>query len=333
MKKIVFMGSDPIAIPMLNHLLANAGGKYELAAVFSQPDRPAGRGKKLSSNPISKWALDRDIILFRPEKRSEHDLEFLIHAQIDLVLVMAYGHIIKQDFLDTPRLGWLNFHASLLPQYRGASPIVGAIASGDHQTGVTLMKMVLEMDAGPVVDKEVVPIQAKDTSDTVRKKIANGCVPLIERNLVKVLEGRVNYRPQNESMVSYTRKIKKGDGRLNFNMPGDLLLRRIQALTPWPGAFFEYKGERIKVASCHVESMIGKAEIGRVLGLKDGTFQIAVSGDQKLCIESFQRPGKKMLIAADFLRGYNIPSGIILESGVSEALVDGEPFPYLTKKS
>ncbi len=145
MKKIAFMGSDPISVPLLEYLLSHGGREYELVAVYSQPDKPSGRGQRMSPNPISQWALDRDLLLFRPEKPSEQDIEFLVKSKIDLVLVMAYGHILRQNFLDTPPLGCLNFHASLLPKYRGASPIVGAIASGDKQTGVTLMKMVAKL--------------------------------------------------------------------------------------------------------------------------------------------------------------------------------------------
>lgn len=330
MKKIAFMGSDPIALPLLNFLWSQKSTDYQLVGVISQPDRPSGRGHKVTPNAISAWALEKGLPLFRPEKPSEIELEWLKETPIDLVLVMAYGHIIKQNFLDTPPLGMLNFHGSLLPQYRGASPVEAAIASGDTETGISLMQMVAKMDAGGVMNQEKVEITDEDTSESLRLKLGECCVPLIERNLPIILKGEHKFVPQDESKVTYTRKISKEDGWLNFNSPAKTLDYRIRALTPWPGGSFKTGDIVIKIGSCSSLEVNQKFCPGTVIGVdENGDNGLLVStGKGTLCLKSLQRPGGRMLPIQEFLRGFPIEKGTVLESGPMNPLVNTTPFPW-----
>ncbi len=324
------MGSDPIALPLLNFLHSRGGNDYKLVGVISQPDRPSGRGHKITANPISVWAFEKGLSLFRPEKPSEMELEWLRKESIDLVLVMAYGHIIRQNFLDTPPLGMINFHGSLLPKYRGASPVEAAVASGDEETGISLMDMVAKMDAGGVMDQEKVKISDTDTSESLRIKLGECCVPLIERNLPIILKGKHTFIPQDESKVTYTRKIVKEDGWLNFNYPAKTLECRVRALTPWPGGSFKIGDVVIKIGFCSaldIDQIDQEFYPGTVIGADDKGLLVS-TGDGVLCLEALQRPGGRMLPIKEFLRGFPIENGTVLESGPMNSLVSSTPFPW-----
>lgn len=330
MKKIAFMGSDPIAIPLLNYLYSDTNNNYQLIGIISQPDRPSGRGHKVSPNPISSWALENNLPLFRPEKLSEMELAWLKDNSIDLVLVMAYGHIIKKNFLEAPSLGMLNFHGSLLPAYRGASPIESAIASGDKITGISLMQMVIKMDAGDILDQERIQINQNDTSASLRLKFADACVPLIARNMAIILEGKCCFTPQDESKVTYTRKINKEDGWLNFHASAKELDCRVRALTPWPGGFFKIGETMIKIGSCVPLEEDLKAIPGTIVGTNEKGLLIG-TGQGTLCLTTLQRPGAKMLPIHDFLRGFPLTTGMKIESGPMLPLVSSTPFPWKSK--
>lgn len=330
MKKIAFMGSDVIVLPLLDYLYENSGKEYQLVGIISQPDRPSGRGKKMLPNPVSAWAMEHGIRLFRPEKPSEEELEWLRQEGIDLVLVWAYGHIIKQEFLDTPPLGMLNCHASLLPKFRGAACPEAAIASGERVTGLTLMKMVKKMDAGDVLDKEVVEISSTETSASLREKLSYAGVPLISRNLPAILSGKAKFTPQDETEVSFTRKLSKEDAWLNFKASAIELERRVRAQTPWPGACFKFNETVIKIGAC--EALEGEGEVpGTVIGA-DALGLYVATGEGVLLLKSLQRPGRPMVPAADFLRGFPIEKGTVLESGVMPSLVSNTPSPFLYAK-
>ena len=321
--KWVFMGSDGIALPALRFLRARP--ELELAAVFTQPDRPAGRGKQARPNAIKQWAEAEGVPVRQPERLDEAALEDLRAAGPRLVLVMAYGHILRRAWLDCPPLGTFNLHASLLPAYRGASPIQASVASGDGRGGVTLMRMVRKMDAGPVVDAEAVAIGRRDTGADVEEKLAAACLPLLERNLPALLSRQVQTTPQDESRVSYTRKLVKGDGALDFSRPAEEVARRVNGLFPWPSCSFEYNGLPIRAGLADWSG----GETGKSPGtVVDADDSLAVaSGQGVVHFLKLQRPGGKMLAAADFLRGCSIPTGTVLASRTMPPLVSEKPFP------
>ncbi len=327
MLRIVFMGSDAIALPALNWLAGGGKGVGEVVAVFTQPDRPVGRGQKVQPNAIKLWAEARGLPVFQPQKFGAGEREQLAGFHPDLSLVMAYGHILKQDVIDTPRLGTLNLHTSVLPKYRGASPIQTAIASGETETGVTLMRMVLKLDAGPVADVERVGIEALDTAASVESKLAQACVPLLQRCLPAIESGAQIFTDQIESAVSFCRRLEKSDGVLDFGAPAAVLAARINGLMPWPGCSIVINQQVVKIGVADVVAGSGGSGIpGEVVGADAGGLLVTTTEKTlRLCL--LQRPGGRMLPAPEFLRGTPVPVGTRLTSQTMPPLVSREPFP------
>lgn len=335
--RLVFMGSDPIALPTLEWLTRAAADRVTLVGVFTQPDRPHGRGQKLTPNAIKTWALERGLPVLQPDKLGTADLAALRALAPDSVVVMAYGHILRQEWLDAPPAGIWNLHTSILPKFRGASPIQAAIAAGETETGVTLMRMVLRLDAGPVLDIERVSVDVYETGATLEAKLAAACVPLVARNLDPLFAAAPALATQNDATATFTRRLRKGDGRLDFRVPPVVLARRINALNPWPGAFFPVVDEIIRVGlaepvpfSSAVE-LLGRAGIeapiapGTVLPPASDALLVA-TGAGVLRLLRLQRPGGRMLPAAEFLRGHVVAPGTVLPSADMPELVAAAPF-------
>src|SRR5476651_2552211 len=225
--RLVFLGSDAIALPLLNWLAGEGSTHAQVVAVFTQPDRPVGRGQKIQPNAIKAWALAHGLPVHQPEKLTEDVRAQLAALAPDVALVMAYGHILRDAFIATPRLGTLNLHTSLLPKYRGASPIQTAIASGERETGVTLMRIIRELDAGPIADVERVPIAPRDTASDIEARLSAACVPLLARALPRLRDGSLAFTPQDDSAATYCRRLDKDDGALDFSAPASTLAARI----------------------------------------------------------------------------------------------------------
>jgi methionyl-tRNA formyltransferase len=336
MLRIVFMGSDAIARPALDWLAPSTGSGQagegskvgQVVAVFTQPDRAAGRGQKIQPSEIKLWAQTRGLPVLQPEKFGDRERQQLIDLKPDLMLVMAYGHILKQDVIDAPLLGTLNLHTSILPKYRGASPIQTATASGDKETGVTLMKMVLALDAGPVADVERVVIASLDTAADVEAKLAQACVPLLARCLPKIAASTQTFSGQDASKVSFCRKLEKTDGVLDFSQPAAMLAARINGLMPWPGCAVEINGQVVKPGLADVGHLLDDQppEAGVVLGV-DADGLLIGTGRGILRLRKLLRPGGRMLPAAEFLRGWPVAAGTRLPSRPMPPLVATAPFP------
>ena len=325
---VVFMGSDVIGLPLLQYLHR----VVRLVGIFSQPDRPSGRGKKIRKGPISTWVREQNLPLLQPDKLGEPEMVWLRKQSIDLLVVMAYGHILKKELLNIPALGAFNLHASLLPAYRGASPVEGAVAMGERETGVCLMQMVSQLDAGPVLDRTIVPIKEEETAVQVKEKLAKATVWLFERNLPKMVSGQIACTAQEEVRATFTRKLKKEDGQLDFLAPAAVLAARWRALYPWPGVYFDIRGTRIKVGSARADPTIEESfPPGTILGEKEG-FLLVTTGKGQLKIGHLQRPGGKMLPVPEFLRGFSIALHTKIDSGSMSSLVSEKPFPYKMKK-
>lgn len=319
MLKIVFMGSDAIALPLLNWLAGEGSVQARVVAVFTQPDRPVGRGQKVQANAIKLWAQERGLPVHQPEKLREPELATLQSYGADLALVMAYGHILRDAFIAAPRLGTLNFHTSLLPNYRGASPIQTAVACGERETGVTLMRIVAALDAGPIADVERVAIAPLDTALDVEAKLAAACVPLLARALPKLAAGTQTFREQDHAAATFCRKLAKEDGVLDFARPAAELAARINGLFPWPATTVEIAGQPIKFGLADVAATVTSAPPGAVLGMDQVGLLIAC-GEGVLRVRRLQRPGGRMLEAPEFLRGWPIPTGTVLPSTSMPAL-------------
>ncbi|HEX2852639.1 MAG TPA: methionyl-tRNA formyltransferase [Opitutaceae bacterium] len=315
--RLVFLGSDPIALPLLEWIAGEGSAVGQVVAVFTQPDRPVGRGQKIVPNPIKQWAGARGLPVFQPEKLTEEVRGQLAALGPDVALVMAYGHILRDDFISTPRLGTLNLHTSLLPRYRGASPIQTAIAGGERETGVTLMRIVRRLDAGPVAGAERVTIAPLDTALEVEAKLAAACVPLIARTLPRLRDGTLTFAEQEESAATFCRKLSKEDGTLDFSAPAAVLAARINGLFPSVACNLEFPGQPVKVGLAEAlptNAASGSAPpAGGVLGADREGLLIA-TGEGVLRVRRLQRPGGKMLPAAEFLRGFPAPAGTQLAS-------------------
>lgn len=333
--RIVFLGSDPIARPLLDWLAGDGASTARIAAVFTQPDRPAGRGQTIRPNAIKAWALDRGLPVYQPEKLTDAVRVQFAALEADVALVMAYGHILREEFIATPRLGSLNLHASILPRYRGASPIQAAVAAGERETGVTLMRIVRRLDAGPVAGVERVPIAPLDTAAEIEGKLAAACVPLLARALPKLRGGSLVFTPQDDTLATYCRRLEKEDGRLDFTAPAAVLAARINGLFPWPACSVEINGHNLRLGladalpatvpadpgQIHLISEIG-AGPGTVLGTDpSGPGLLVATGAGVLRVRRMQRPGGRMLETEEFLRGLPVAAGTRLGSRPMPALV------------
>jgi methionyl-tRNA formyltransferase len=299
--RLAFMGSPDFAVPALRAL--HAAG-HEIACVYAQPPRPAGRGQKETPCPVHRAALALGLPVRTPARVKRDAAEHAAFAALDLdaAVVVAYGLILPPPMLDAPRRGCLNIHASLLPRWRGAGPIQAAILAGDAETGITIMRMEEGLDTGPMLLREAVPIGPRATTPELHDALAETGARLI----LRALEQDPPAVPQPEAGVTYAPKIAKEDGRLDWTQPAAALDRRIRALTPWPGCFFRHGAEVIRVLAA--EPAEGGGVPGTVL---DGAPAIAC-GDGALRLTRLQRAGRGALPAAEFLRGYALPVGSVL---------------------
>jgi len=323
--RIVFMGSDRVAIPLLGWLAGEGRAIARIVAVVTGPDRPSGRGQEVNSNAVKAWAAGRDMAVLQPESLDAGALEALRALQPDAVLVVAYGHILRDEFIAVPRHGTFNLHASLLPRYRGASPIQAAIASGDRETGLTLMRIVRELDAGPAGDAERVAISALDTFQEVEARLSAAAIPLVARALPLLARGELPFRPQEGAAASYCRRLDKADGVLDFSSPAAVLAARVNALHPWPSVAVDLTGTPIKLGLADALDQAHAFAPGTVVG-PDALGLLVAAGSGILRLRRLQRPGGRMLDAPEFLRGFAVPAGSIVPSKPMPALVSPKPF-------
>jgi methionyl-tRNA formyltransferase len=316
--KWVFMGSDPIALPLLNWLRDEAAEAVTITAIYTQPDRPVGRGQKVVANEIKRWAVAHGIEVRQPVKLTPVEQAALAADQPDLALVMAYGHILRDAFISVPRFGTVNLHASLLPHLRGASPIQCAIVNGDRETGISLMRIVRELDAGPVADVERVDIAPLDTALDVEEKLAAACVPLIARNLPALVEGKLTFASQDSSQATFCRRLLKTDGGLDFSRTAGELAARINGLYPWPSCHIELAGQTIKLGLAEAIADAGKP--GQVRVSPAGQLEIGTSQGHVRLLK-LQRPGGRMLGAGEFLRGFPVPADTVVSSAPMPDLI------------
>ena len=299
---IVFMGSPEFALPTLRVLADH----YPIAGVVTQPDRPKGRGQSLTSPPVKELALELDLPVIQPRRLREPDaMEQLQVWQPDLIVVTAFGQILKPDVLDLPRFGCINVHASLLPRWRGAAPIQTAILNGDAQTGVTIMRMDPGVDTGPTLSKRTVPILANDTAISLSVRLADLGAELLVETMPTYLEGELVPQPQDESLATYAPMLKKEDGLLDFTQPAAYLARRVRAFNPWPGAFTLWHGQILKICrarpiSIH-HSLITNPTPG--MPLIHQSLPAFVTGDGLLVLDEVQPAGKKPMPGKVFLSG------------------------------
>ena len=322
--RLVLLGSDEIALPAFAS--ARALADVEIVAVYSQPDRPAGRGQEVRANPVAAWARQAGFLLLQPEKLGPADAEQLKAFGVSLGVVMAYGQMLKDDFLQATARGFVNFHGSLLPALRGATPVEGALALGLATTGISLQQVVRKLDAGPLHASASLPILPAEGRVALRARLGILAGELATQSLPKILGGHSATLPQDESLVTYTRRLARQDAALNFSVAAPLLGGRVAALEGWPGSTFEYNGVLIKVGAASAESLAAAAVPGTVLSA--GRHGVLVACGTGACRLTFlQRPGGKMLPAGEFLAGFPLLVGAVLPSAEMPVLVGSVPFP------
>lgn len=300
------MGSPDFSLPTL-HALINAG--QEVVCVYAQPPKPAGRGHKETPCPVHAEANRLGLQTRTPKTlRDPEEQAVFRDLDLDCAVVVAYGLILPAEILEAPRLGCVNVHASLLPRWRGAAPIQRALIAGDTETGVGIMKMDTGLDTGGILAEARTPITECETASSLHDRLADMGAELLVRTLDGYAAGDIEPVPQPETGITYAHKLERGEGHLDFSKPAAELERTIRALNPWPGTWFEYAGERIKVAGAEIVPGVS-GEPGSVL---DGALTIAC-GDGALRPLKVQRPGKSMTDVQAFLRGYPIGSGSRLD--------------------
>ncbi len=306
--KIVFMATPDFSVPALAHLL-EAG--HEVVAVYCQPPRKAGRGMTERLSPVHQFAKDNGLNVLTPvDFKHPSAVQIFVDHKADVAVVVAYGLILPAAILAAPKFGCLNIHASLLPRWRGAAPIQRAIMAGDATTGVTIMQMDAGLDTGPMLMSETVKITPLTTAGSLHDELAKVGACLIVQALEGLVSGVLTAEPQPEAGKTYAEKISKSEGRINWHRTADEIDRQIRGLTPWPGAWLEAqqadKKFRLKVKKASVAG--GKGRPGEVL---DNRFLIACAHGA-IRIEEVQREGKPPTGALDFLRGFAIAPGTIL---------------------
>ena len=297
--RVVFMGTPDIAATCLKKILADG---FEVVGVWTQPDRPKGRGMKMVQSPTKEVALANNIPVYQPENfRADEDVQALADLKPDVVAVVAYGRILPQRVLDIPALGCVNIHASILPQYRGSAPYQWAVLDGLKETGVTAQHMVREMDAGDVIDVAKTPIGENETAGELLDRLAVLGADLLSRTLQSFAEGTVSRTPQDPAGISFAPMLDKSMCPIDWNKTAQQVHNQVRGLHPWPVATMELKGQKFKVHATRIVE--GKGLPGEILGLTKTGLKIAC-GEGAVEVISLQAEGGKRMNAPDYFRGH-----------------------------
>jgi len=306
---VVFFGTPAFAVPTLEALLRSS---HTVAAVVTQPDRPRGRGQKTTASPVKEAAVAANIAVLQPAsvKTPEFAAELsALHA--DIAVVAAYGQILTQQLLDTPRLGMINVHASLLPRYRGAAPVHRSIINGDAETGVTIMRMVKALDAGAMIAVVRVPIGAEQTSDELERELATAGAQLLAATLEDIAAGRHHETPQNELDATYAPKLTKEDSRIEWDWTTARIHNRIRGLHPQPHAVTFAHGKRLILHRSRASEGMATLKGGTILEAAGDRIRVA-TGDGVIDLLELQAEGKRPMSARDFLAGHPLTPGTVL---------------------
>ncbi len=305
MMKIIFAGTPDFAVPALQRLIDS---EHEICAVYTQPDRRAGRGRKLTPPPVKVLAQEAGLEVYQPLNfKKAEDLQQLQSLEADVMVVVAYGLILPQAVLDAPKRGCINIHGSLLPRWRGAAPIHRAVIAGDEETGVTIMQVVKKLDAGDMLHKEYCPIGEHDTSSDLHDRLADMGAGGLMKVLAQVEAGTETPESQDEALVTYAEKLDKSESSLDWNLSAVELDRKVRGLNSWPVGQTIFQGKNLRIWRSEVqgtEDREQKAEAGTVVS--DGKKMLVVTGDGLLSLLEVQLPGGKRLPVQAFLNSHQV---------------------------
>ena len=314
-ERVVFMGTPEFSVPILESLIQN---QYHVVAVYTRPDRPAGRRQRLTLPPVKRLAMEHRIPVLQPRTlKSVEVVGELASFKPGLIVVAAFGHFLPEEVLSLPEFGCVNVHPSLLPQHRGPSPVADTILCGDLLTGVTIMLMDAGMDSGPILSQREAGVSSEDTTGSLISKLADIGAELLVETLPKWLKGELEPRPQDERRATYSRLITSKDGQIDWHLPALQLWRQVRAFNPWPGCYTSWQGKRLKI---HKAVAVGKRvndKIGEVIALaQPSPVKVGIAtGEGFLGLCQVQLEGKREMSIADFVRGHRNFIGSILGSG------------------
>ncbi|MDP3879678.1 MAG: methionyl-tRNA formyltransferase [Dehalococcoidales bacterium] len=312
--RVIFMGTPEFAVPSLERLILD---QYQVVSVYTQPDRAAGRGRSLVSSPVKRAALERNLPVLQPVNfKDKAAVSQLAELQPDVLVVAAFGQILPQAVLDVPAHGCINIHPSLLPEFRGASPVAAAILAGKEFTGVSIMLLDRGMDTGPVLTRAQIPISASDTTGSLAGKLSRVAAGLLLEVLPRWVKGEITPQPQDEAAATYTRVLTKGEGEIDWQLPAGVIWRRVRAFHPWPGCYTRWLGKQFRIIEAVPLAGEGAGKAGEVIALNDegGAVLGIGTGEGILGVLRVQMEGKRVMSAAEFLRGQRQFIGAILPS-------------------
>jgi methionyl-tRNA formyltransferase len=310
--RVIYMGTPAFVIPPLEQLVESG---YQVVGVYTQPDRPTGRGRNMAPSPIKSYAEEHGLRVLQPASlRLPEAQDGLAALEPDIIIIAAYGRILPSDVVNLPPLGCVNIHPSLLPRHRGPSPVAFTLLEGDETAGVTLMLLDEEMDSGPILAQEEHALLPQDTVETLTDRLFREGAMLLVENLPLYARGDITPKPQEEAFATYTRKLTKEDGAIRWELPAESLWREVRAYSPWPGSYTHWQGKLLKVLDA--VPMLGGAgsTLGKVVLLEtDAAATVGVvTGDGILGLNRVQLEGKRDVDARDFLQGHEGFQGSVL---------------------
>ena len=307
--RIVYFGTPQFAVPSLQRLIAS---RHTVCGVVTQPDRPRGRGQKVTDSPVKTTARQHELPVCQPSRLREPDVLETIRAwQPDLGVVAAYGKLIPQDLLALPRFGMINVHASLLPKYRGAAPVHRAVIDGERETGVTIMRVVRALDAGAMFARAARPIGPDDTSDVVEHDLSELGAALLLDVIEQIVAGTASEEPQDEALSTYAPRLTKEEGLVDWTLSASRIHNRVRGLYPWPHAYTYLEGARLILLRTHLASgRLKAAPTGTVLEVTRDAIHVATGHDGVIAIEELQPEGRRPMRARDFLAGRPLEAGM-----------------------
>jgi methionyl-tRNA formyltransferase len=310
--RIVFCGTPEFAVPSLRALLANP--EFAVEAVITQPDRPRGRGQRVSPSPVKEVAAQAGVRIYQPASmKSDEARDFIAEIKPDTVVIIAYGQIIPRRLLDIPRLGWMNLHGSLLPKYRGAAPIAWAIINGEPETGLTTMRLDPGLDTGPILMQREIEIGGDETAPELVKRMADLGAPLVADSLIKLNRAEIVPIPQDSRHASFAPILTKEHGRIDWSLTSAETYNRIRGLAPWPGAYSTFRGRLCHIwgrpsASAAAGDAAGTWEPGSLI-VSNAVIEVVCGKGTRLQLEAVQLEGRKRIGAREFVNGARLASG------------------------
>jgi len=309
--RVVFMGTPEAAVPSLKRLVTDG---YDVVAVYTQPDRTAGRGRSLVPSPVKQAAVRWGLPVVQPESfRNSEDVKRLADLKPDVIVICAYGQILPQSVLDIPPNQCINIHFSLLPRHRGASPVAAAILAGDEFSGVSIQLVRKKLDTGPILTVGAVPIASHDTTGSLTEKLAAAGAGLLLEALNGWLRHEITPQLQDESRATYFSQLRKEEGEIDWTLPAEEIGRKVRAYYPWPGCFTKWRGKNLRIIQASVSPGEGSHTAGSVIAISEHETAVGVvTGRGVLVVSSLQLEGKRLMTASEFIRGQRDFIGSVL---------------------